>query len=751
MSANDKQSPLLTPPKKKKQHHNRARCHNCTCQQFQSDNAVISAVDSGEKTDVLVKWLSGSISSNSDDNKGEKKMGTPSAKKQCPHRLQASIAILNAIRDACRPYLESPVAPAPVSPTSGSSPTRNGNSNVQQPNFNTYQVTTYEDSFPSLSSNISSTAQPTMLVSRKKNKGAAKNLPQSVLSKPATDKPTLLIGRKKNKGPNKDSTKQLSKHGNVTSNGIAKSIKTTEIGFGTAGEGKVPAPKAKKRIKPVTISTGTTAFSPISNNNAFKSLKIEGNISSLPSQETTEVLAMESANQSEKKPPIVISAGNISPSMVGTTIVMNEFNSVSTIINPNNLLKLKRLVSIYSTILRSHLAPSLLLELHLLVRLVSLSGNSHTLKTLDESGDHQQPFSDIFQSEKSCRVFAAETFDALENIIVNIGHETIKLFLALPSLQRQCPELCNTLQDIIYAGNSELIFESDQKALGSNTNTPHLTLPFDHARDSRHNYRSPDLGRQFKEREQLRDTFLYQLRAFQDVRGKLMEHEQAEKRVGSIKHESREMLKNMSPGNTLWFVNFFCDLLCQIGLVPITETDTEVLKQIGDKKRLQKLHMRFTSKSGQTNKSSRKLRIDQKGQSSNANNTPEQSFTERGHQEFFFLFLQAGDSYKFNIHMKRRLAQMITEMSAVNDTKGLCEHISKTQMLAKFLGMLVFSPNWNVSSCSVQAEVEDTTNLAPINIKECIEIAWKQMRLVVVIPWVVQYLRMMKWYVRQLV
>ena len=96
--------------------------------------------------------------------------------------------------------------------------------------------------------------------------------------------------------------------------------------------------------------------------------------------------------------------------------------------------------------------------------------------------------------------------------------------------------------------------------------------------------------------------------------------------------------------------------------------------------------------------------------------------------------------------MKRRLAQMITEMSAVNDTKGLCEHISKTQMLAKFLGMLVFSPNWDVS-----AEVEDTTNLAPINIKECIEIAWKQMRLVVVIPWVVQYLRMMKWYVRQLV
>ena len=159
--------------------------------------------------------------------------------------------------------------------------------------------------------------------------------------------------------------------------------------------------------------------------------------------------------------------------------------------------------------------------------------------------------------------------------------------------------------------------------------------------------------------------------------------------------------------------------------------------------------MRFTSKSGQTNKSSRKLRIDQKGTSSSAKTMPQQSFT--GHQEFFFLFLQAGDSYKFNMHMKRRLAQMITEMSAVNATKGLCEHISKTQMLAKFLGLLVFSSNWdfsddNSSSDSI-VEHEEVSNLSPINVKNCIESAWKHFRLIVVIPWVVQYLGMMKWYV----
>jgi hypothetical protein len=143
------------------------------------------------------------------------------------------------------------------------------------------------------------------------------------------------------------------------------------------------------------------------------------------------------------------------------------------------------------------------------------------------------------------------------------------------------------MQSIIYAGKSALIFDADRKALGHTTNTPHLTLPFDHARDSRHNYRSAQLNMIFKEREELRDSFLFQLRGFQDIRGRLMEQEQVEKSIVSLQHASREILSNVSPGNTFWFVNFVCDLLLQTGLAPISETDSEVLRQIGDKKRLQ--------------------------------------------------------------------------------------------------------------------------------------------------------------------
>jgi len=736
---------VVTTPKKKP--HRTIRCINFKCHQFQSDNSITSSVESDIQTDILVDWLSNGASNSNEVN--EKKTAT----KSCPNRLHASIVILNTIRDACRPYLESSTSPqqaASATTTVGFSPTRSSslnNSKVNtkdvQPNFNDNQVT-YEDSFPSLSSSIPSTAAPTMLVGRKKNKSPKKSTTtiQSAASTsvPTSTTPTLLVGRKKSK-VTKNGTKQISNGGNSISQSITKGT-TNNMNSSLKG-----SPKAKKRIKPITISlsTGVDSAFAVSSTSDFKSLANQGNIASLPSQATTQQIATTNDDDDHILPKIK----STSPSnIVGTEIDMDESNKVGTTLNPDDLQKLKRLVRIYSTIIRSHLAPSLLLEMHLLVRLISLS--SSRLKTLDETTTttHQTNYCDLFQSEVACRTFAAETFTSLEGVIINMGHETIKLFVALPALQKQCPELCMKLQDIIDTGNSELLFETDQKALGSNTNTPHLTLPFDHARDSRHNYRSPDLSRQFKEREELRDSFVRQLRSFQDVRGKLMEHEQAEKCISSIRYESREMLKKMSSGNILWFVNFFCDLLCQIGNTPISETDSEVLKQIGDKKRLQKLHMRFTSKSGQTNKSSRKLRIDQKGTSSNIKTTPDQSFAI-GHQEFFFIFLQAGDSYKFNVHMKRRLARLITEMSAVNETKGLCEHISKTQMLAKFLGMLVFSPNWDMSVNTPNSVIDHNNNSAvnsfPIDVKKCIVTAWKQYRLVVVIPWAVQYLRMMRW------
>lgn len=159
----------------------------------------------------------------------------------------------------------------------------------------------------------------------------------------------------------------------------------------------------------------------------------------------------------------------------------------------------------------------------------------------------------------------------------------------------------------------------------------------------------------------------------------------------------------------------------------------------------QKLHKRFTTRGNQTNKhsSSRKLTVDQKQTSYNTeSSSPKQFF--RGHQEFFALFINACDSYKFNTHLMQRLSQLIVDLAATNDTKCLCQQIIKTTMLAKFLGLLVFSPNWSVSGNETNG---NTTGVAvpPIDLVDQISNAWKEYRLVLVIPWVVEFLKMMKW------
>ena len=150
----------------------------------------------------------------------------------------------------------------------------------------------------------------------------------------------------------------------------------------------------------------------------------------------------------------------------------------------------------------------------------------------------------------------------------------------------------------------------------------------------------------------------------------------------------------------------------------------------------QKLHSRFTSTSQHTSsRSSGKLQINTETNSNPS--LPSESFAA-GHQEFFYIFIRAADSYTFNTHLKNKLATLLQDLNATNQVKGLCDHMAKTQMVALFLGLLVFSPNWSVPSCLHQVPPS-------FDLLQCIEDGWVHRRLVIVIPWVVQFLSMLKW------
>ena len=113
-----------------------------------------------------------------------------------------------------------------------------------------------------------------------------------------------------------------------------------------------------------------------------------------------------------------------------------------------------------------------------------------------------------------------------------------------------------------------------------------LSIPFEAHRDSRHNYKTQAEVAVYKNREESRDVFLYELRSFMNVKGKVLRSDEMEKAQNRIGQASRNIMNNLLNVNMVWFAQFFCDLLLQVGLSPVEETDKELLS-IADKEKLQ--------------------------------------------------------------------------------------------------------------------------------------------------------------------
>jgi hypothetical protein len=404
---------------------------------------------------------------------------------------------------------------------------------------------------------------------------------------------------------------------------------------------------------------------------------------------------------------------------------------------------MKNLIDVYCTLIQSSLVPSTALELHLLIRLLTLTQDTETL-----SGESE--LSEILCSTRRCLYFSCQALRKLSYILRGIGMPLLPELVRCRPFYSQLPELAQEFE----------LFIEEQAARGLSTSTlpagnqtALLTLPFNQQRDSRHNYKSREEQALYKNREASRDAFLYQLRAFLSVRGKLVDAAQAEKAIYKIKMSSRVVVDDVMDVNMSWFAGFFYDLLLQIGLVPLQETDKDLLI-IADKDKLQKLHKRFSSKVSQTNKSSRKVVADPKRDAKAASPVEDAQQYFTGHQEFFFIFLMSADSYVFGIHLRNKLIAKLLELSSNATKKDFEKRLMDLQLVARFLGVLVFSPNWQASGTELAAygtiRTESSDGLiqlgaSGLSVVGAVEKAWKSSNLVSVVPWVVEILRMATW------
>jgi len=85
----------------------------------------------------------------------------------------------------------------------------------------------------------------------------------------------------------------------------------------------------------------------------------------------------------------------------------------------------------------------------------------------------------------------------------------------------------------------------------------------------------------------LTDSFLYQLRSFQKLKSSLLDPHQMDHFMQESRIASKDLIQCLFPSNVSWFAEFFCDLLLQIGLVPMQETDADILSHVSDQDKLQ--------------------------------------------------------------------------------------------------------------------------------------------------------------------
>jgi hypothetical protein len=267
---------------------------------------------------------------------------------------------------------------------------------------------------------------------------------------------------------------------------------------------------------------------------------------------------------------------------VGPEKVHNGSNTAATAVIEAPEYHLERLVEIYVTLIRSMLIPSTPLELHLLLRLLAIDPATCLRERFEDSSSTVTFFQPIFSTPERCKVFAALTLSKLKYTLQNMGFPLIKPLLQCGPFLKNCPDLGRDL-NLLLEERTRQGLRAPEDTIGIHAI---LSLPFEQERDSRHNYRTQAEMAVYKNREQSRDAFLYQLRSYMNEKGKGFQAQDMETAKERLREESRRITSSLFTVNMPWFAQFFCDLLLQVGLSPVEETDQELLN-IANKEKLQ--------------------------------------------------------------------------------------------------------------------------------------------------------------------
>jgi hypothetical protein len=165
-----------------------------------------------------------------------------------------------------------------------------------------------------------------------------------------------------------------------------------------------------------------------------------------------------------------------------------------------------------------------------------------------------------------------------------------------------------------------------------------------------------------------------------------------------------------------------------------------------------RLHKRFSSRSPHANRSSKKLVLPQKKESASLSPFSEALGHFQGYQECFFLFVYAGNNYTFGVNLKACLVLRILGLLENKSTNQIERRLAELQLLSRFLGFLVFSPNWRgneldsskFKTIGISNGINQLESIG-LPIAGLVEKAWIGGHAIITLPWVTELLKMAKW------
>ncbi|MCO5600448.1 hypothetical protein L7F22_054561 [Adiantum nelumboides] len=448
----------------------------------------------------------------------------------------------------------------------------------------------------------------------------------------------------------------------------------------------------------------------------------------------------------------------------GKTAAVGDSKAVQSwsVVSTSTLSKLRRFATVHSKLVNERLVPSLIGELHYLFQLLNLGQSTRQqsgLHTLDDK---------LFGCGNDCSLYACIVMEFLGRLLDSVGEPLLSALVNHPMISGFAPALMMQIKQSL-ARHQASTLRSFKPYAGTHTKLADLrfsvSLPFQAERDSRNYYKGHESQKLYNNRELCRDVFYAIIREasfFQNSFGHTLEDARLK-----IQERVRELMNNLMIENYPWFTELFLEHLVQVAICGETDPTVADFAQ-QDPIKLQKLHDRLVL--GRAYKPSRPPQFILPGnRGSNAGDCRVSAPILKSHSNncgtlagmevmamfpqalrVYIWIVEAADCYRLGVQMIGSLKSKICEMTEIPQHSRdsaeigsvLTQRVLSLKALAGLLGFLSSFP-W-VGSQSLGFGGERFGLDPPIDVEHALEVAVKNETLLLTLPWILDYLQLIK-------